>query len=134
MPSIQNGTAATNKISFGGEHGKPRNLIANKDHPLRVDSNRHGMKQVANLANEFALLIEQLDSIILSITDDNVAILQKRDAVGRAEFSRTCARGAPAFDQPTVGRKAMNLRVALTVGNENISVRCDLRRRGMAER
>jgi hypothetical protein len=66
------------------------------------------MKQVANLANEPSLLVKQLDSIILSITDDNVAVLKERNAVGRAEFSRTCARRAPALiNRPSAEKRCI---------------------------
>jgi hypothetical protein len=67
------------------------------------------MENVPNVADELSIQIEELDSVVLSITDNQRAILGKCKIVWRAEFTRSRSGNTPAPDQFPGGRKTMDV-------------------------
>src|ERR1700730_2928974 len=109
VSAIQGSAATTRESALGIEHRKPRYLIAHEDHIFSVHNNCHGMENVPNVADEISIQIEELDSVVLSITDNQRAILGKCEIVWRAEFTRSRSGNTPAPDQFPGGRKTMDV-------------------------
>ena len=101
VSTIQGRAATTRKSAFGIEHRKPRYLVTHEDHIFGLHNNCHGMENVPNIADELPIKIEELDSVVLSITDNQRAILGKREVVWRAEFARSRSGNTPAPDRAT---------------------------------
>ena len=96
MPTIQGRTATARKSAVGIEHRKPWYLIAHEDHPLGIHDDCHRMEKVANVADEITIEVEELDSVVLSVTDNHLPIIGKGKIVWGTEFPGARSGTAPA--------------------------------------
>ena len=82
--------------------------------------------ELTPLVDEPAVLVENLDPVVLAIADQQPAARVDRDRVRLAEFAGPCAFAAPLLDESPVLRElhhAIVPAVAVTVGHENVAAR-----------
>jgi hypothetical protein len=60
------------------------------------------MKNIPNIANELSVQIEDLEPIVLSITNNQRAIISKGEVMRRTEFARSHSGITPASDEFSV--------------------------------
>src|SRR5260221_11061267 len=83
VSTIQGRAATTCKSALEIEHRKRRYLGTHEDHTFVVHNNCHGMEYVSNVGNEFPIQIEELNSVVLSITYKHRAFFRRGRCVWR---------------------------------------------------
>src|SRR5678816_2876780 len=83
-----------------------------------------------------AVLVEDLDAIVLAIADEETPARIQRDRVRLADLARARSFLAPLLDERAILRElhhAIVLAVAMTVGDEDVAIRPDEDVRGLIE-
>src|SRR6516164_6177856 len=57
MATIKDGPASSHQLAVAVKHGKPRNLISNQNHSVRIHDDSHWMIKIGNFTNKFSVHI-----------------------------------------------------------------------------
>ena len=87
----------------------------------RPPADGYGVMDVP-LAAELAGEREDLHAVVFAVGDDDGVVAEHGDAVGQAELARVGARLPPRLHERPVRLEAVDARVAVPVGNEDLAV------------
>jgi hypothetical protein len=79
--TIQRGATTTRKSALKIEHRESRYLITHEDHVFSVHNNCHWVEKVPNFSDELPIHIEELDSVVLSITNNQRAVVIPENSI-----------------------------------------------------
>ena len=93
-----------------------------------VDEDPARPAELRPLLDEVAVLIEDLNAVVVAVADEQPPFGIERERVRLIEFARAGAGLAPALDQLAVLRELQDLRLALTVAlrDEDLAVRATI--------
>ena len=83
----------------------------------------HGRATSVHSVEELAVGREELNAAVLAIGDVHGAVGVDGDAVRHVKLPRPAPRLAPREQQPAVGRRTVDARVAVAVGDVHLAVR-----------
>src|SRR5262245_13476261 len=109
-------------VSLGFHPGVPPQL-GHVGTALGVEHDVGRALRVGPLAEVLAVGTEDLDPIVLAVTDEHPSVRCHRDPVGKEELPRAAARHAPGALPLTARRELMNLAVAVAVGDVQVALR-----------
>src|SRR6266487_2202235 len=99
-----------------------RPAIGDKKRVIRRDKQAKGSK-AAEGADEFAILIENLNTIVFAIADVKISLGIQSHRVRRVEFSFTGSFFPPGENKLAALVEFHHPRIAIAVGDEEISIR-----------
>src|SRR5204863_2720736 len=108
-------------------------VVAMRHHPhlvLRRNKNALGRSEMRPLLQEAALLIENLNPVVLAVADVDSSLRVDPDRMRSLELARPRARGAPREQELAVFIELHYAMVAISIGHEKIAIRgeCDISR------
>lgn len=95
------------------------------DIALRIEREMRRTLRVRPLFEKLPVRTEDLDAVDLSVAHEHAAVGRTGDAVGQSKLARTIPRLAPRSDQLARGRKDVDARVPVAVGDVDLPLRAD---------
>src|ERR1700680_1492641 len=91
------------------------------------------MIEVSDLPQKSSFSVEELDSIVFPVADNDLPLPGEGEVVWCGELARASARSAPTRDYVAFAREPMHPRIAVSVRDEDIAAGPHRGRRGMAK-
>jgi hypothetical protein len=92
------------------------------------------MIELGPFGQVFAVGVEHLNAVVLTVACQYAPVRQNRDTVRRGELAGSAARSAPAALQLIVRAELVDHRVAIAIGDVDVAVGADRNVCGMRER
>src|SRR5712671_4314644 len=112
-------------VDFAGLVDVVRRIgIGDIKHRIRTrgHADRLGISEIADLRLEGAVVVEDLDAVVVAVGDIDIALRVNRNAADIVELALAGALLAPAFDEFAVLVEFGDARIALAVGDENVAL------------
>src|SRR5688572_2922079 len=98
---------------------------SDKQPVVRRDVEAARRPEMRPLLEKHAALVEDRDSPVVPIGDEEPSLRIDCDRMGHHELPGSCALRSPGADEGPVGREVHDAAVELTIGYEDVARRCD---------
>lgn len=122
MRDVPHRSAATDQLTIRIKLTKTRDLVADIDEAIVVFADVHRVIEICPAGDESAGAIENLDTVVFAIRDQDSVLLVDPDAMGCAEFAVAIAGLSPARQMSAICCEAMHGAVAVAIGDITLAV------------
>src|SRR4029077_12384857 len=112
-------------VDFAGLVDVARRIgIGDVEHRIGTggQADRLRVSEIADLRLEGAVIVEDLDAVVVAVGDVNIALCIHGDTADIVELALARALLAPALDELAVLVEFGDARIALAIGNENVAL------------
>lgn len=120
--AVQGGTTSAQSFAIRGETGEARHSIRDEQSTIILLEYVRWPAETIPTGEPFSVSAENLNAVVLAIADNDAIISIDQKRMGGQESTRLFAKLAKARKMPALCAEAMNLRVAVAIGNVDFAV------------